>query len=92
MCAKLRSDKALTCRGDIPLFVDVISMWLLFRMVENQQRLESMRAAEARANSFLNPYSKGEHLDDDDDDYGDDEGDCDDHNDAKEAQIPPPIL
>ena len=54
-----------------------------------------MRAAEARANSFLNPYSKGEHLDDDDDndDYGyDDEGDCDDHNDAKEAQIPPPIL
>ena len=62
-------------------------------MVENQQRLESMRAAEARANSFLNPYSKGEHLDDDDDDYDDDdEGDCDDHNDAKEAQIPPPIL
>ena len=71
-------------------------MWLLFRMVENQQRLESMRAAEARANSFLNPYSKGEHLDDDDDDNNDydddDEGDCDDHNDAKEAQIPPPIL
>ena len=27
-------------------------------MVETQ-RLESMRAAEARANSFLNPYSKG---------------------------------
>ena len=57
-----------------------------------------MRAAEARANSFLNPYSKGEHLDDDDDDDDnddydyDDEGDCDDHNDAKEAQIPPPIL
>ena len=55
-----------------------------------------MRAAEARANSFLNPYSKGEHLDDDDDDNDDydydDEGDCDDHNDAKEAQIPPPIL
>ena len=73
-------------------------MWLLFRMVENQQRLESMRAAEARANSFLNPYSKGEHLDDndDDDDYvdgdGDGDSDCDDHNDAKEAQIPPPIL
>ena len=67
-------------------------------MVENQQRLESMRAAEARANSFLNPYSKGEHLDDndDDDDYvdgdGDGDSDCDDHNDAKEAQIPPPIL
>ena len=64
-------------------------------MVENQQRLESMRAAEARANSFLNPYSKGEHLDDDDDDDDDDndgDGDCDDHNDAKEAQIPPPIL
>ena len=73
-------------------------------MVENQQRLESMRAAEARANSFLNPYSKGEHLDDnddeddDDDDYvdgdgdGDSDSDCDDHNDAKEAQIPPPIL
>ena len=28
------------------------------RMVDSQ-RLESMRAAEARANSFLNPYSKG---------------------------------
>ena len=83
-------------------FCDLISMWLLFRMVESQQRLESMRAAEARANSFLNPYSKGEHLDGDDDEDNDDDdldgddddvgGDCDDHNDAKEAQIPPPIL
>ena len=30
-------------------------------MVETQ-RLESMRAAEARANSFLNPYSKGDKI------------------------------
>ena len=54
-----------------------------------------MRAAEARANSFLNPYSKGDHLGDDvDDNYGDDvvddngggdDDDCDDLNDGKEA-------
>ena len=44
-----------------------------------------MRAAEARANSFLNPYSKGDHLDvDDGDDGGDD--DVDDLNDGKESR------
>ena len=55
-----------------------------------------MRAAEARANSFLNPYSKG---DDANDDVNDDFGDChaniddaDDCNDGKGEQIPPPIL
>ena len=29
-------------------------------MAESQQRLDSMRAAEARANSFLTPYGKGD--------------------------------
>ena len=46
-----------------------------------------MRAAEARANSFLNPYSKGDHLDVDDvggDGGGDD--DVDDLNDGKESR------
>ena len=54
-------------------------------MVESQQRLESMRAAEARANSFLNPYSKGDHLDDVGDDGGSDD-DVDDLNDGKESR------
>ena len=45
---------------------------VLSRMVETQ-RLESMRAAEARANSFLNPYSKGDQQNYHDDDECHDE-------------------
>ena len=45
---------------------------VLSRMVETQ-RLESMRAAEARANSFLNPYSKGDKQNYHDDDECHDE-------------------
>ena len=41
-----------------------------------------MRAAEARANSFLNPYSKGDQLGDD----GGDDDDVDDLNDGKESR------
>ena len=45
-----------------------------------------MRAAEARANSFLNPYSKGDQLGDDvGDDVGGDD-DVDDLNDGKESR------
>ena len=83
MSAKLHSDRALTCRGDYPHnHFDHFYQLLAFRMVESQQRLESMRAAEARANSFLNPYSKGDNANDDvNDDFGDCHADIDDADD-----------
>ena len=56
-------------------------------MVESQQRLDSMRAAEARANSFLNPYSKGDDANDDvNDDFGDCHADIDDADDCNDGK------
>ena len=46
-----------------------------------------MRAAEARANSFLNPYSKGDNANDDvNDDFGDCHADIDDADDCNDGK------
>ena len=46
-----------------------------------------MRAAEARANSFLNPYSKGDDANDDaNDDFGDCHADIDDADDCNDGK------